>query len=193
MTAQLLQPFGGHGAWPGPGGPPQLWASALRQADQLLLTWCLASADADLDGCLQLPPAAAMARRSDGLWQHTCFEAFVAAVDQESYLEVNLSPSGDWNVYGLQGYRRGLAPLAGLTSLPARSNRQPRRLELAVTLPLPPGLAAAPDLAVGLTAVLEALAGGLSYWALHHPAAEPDFHHRGGFTLICPAADRGPH
>jgi hypothetical protein len=26
----------------------------------------------------------------------------------------------------------------------------------------------------------------LSYWALHHPAAEADFHHRGGFTIQVP-------
>ena len=90
------------------------------------------------------------------------------------------------------GYRRGLKPLASTTGLPARIDLQPRHLALAVTLPLPADLAMAPLLAVGLTAVLEDRAGQLTYWALHHPAAEADFHHRGGFTLLCPADDRGP-
>jgi len=41
-------------------------------------------------------------------------------------------------------------------------------------------------LEVGITAVIQRLDGTLSYWALHHPAAEADFHHRGGFTLQVP-------
>lgn len=191
MTSQPLHPFGG--AWPGSGGALRLQASALRLPQALQLSWTLASADADLATLLRLPAPAMAPRRCDGLWQHTCVEAFVAAADREPYLEVNLSPTGDWNVYGLEGYRRGLAPLEALSALPARIEGQPRRLQLAVTLPLPQELAAAPLLAVGLTAVLEDPARGLSYWALHHPAAEADFHHRGGFTLLCPAADLGPH
>ena len=193
MSGLDLQPFGGVAAWSMPGPVPQLLASAVRLADGLQLSWTVLSQGVGLDTLLKLPPAAAVPRRQDGLWQHTCLEAFVAAVGQEAYLELNLSPSGDWNVYGLEGYRRGLATLAEVTNLPACIDRQPHRLELAVTLPLPPPLAAAPQLAVGLTAVLEASDGQLSYWALHHPAAEPDFHLRAGFTLIYPAADRGPH
>lgn len=193
MSGLDLHPFGGIAAWSMPGPVPQLLASAVRLADGLQLSWTVLSEGVGLDSLLTLPPAAAIPRRLDGLWQHTCLEAFVAAVDQEAYLELNLSPAGDWNVYGLEGYRRGLAPLAEVTKLPACIDRKSHRLELAVTLPLPPSLAAAPQLAVGLTAVLEASDGQLSYWALQHPAAEPDFHLRAGFTLICPAADHGPH
>ena len=43
-----------------------------------------------------------------------------------------------------------------------------------------------PSLEVGITAVIEHSDGRLSYWALHHPAAEADFHHRGGFTIQVP-------
>jgi hypothetical protein len=182
-----LLPFGDVAAW------HDLRASAVRGPGALQLRWTLASDGADLGTLLRLPSPAAGPRRLDDLWQHTCVEAFVAATDQESYLELNLSPAGDWNVYALQGYRQGLEPLAGLTSLPAHIVRQPQRLQLSVSLPLPPAMAAAPQLAVGLTAVLEDVAGELSYWALHHPAAQADFHHRGGFTLLCPAGDRGPH
>jgi hypothetical protein len=40
---------------------------------------------------------------------------------------------------------------------------------------------------IGLTAVIETATGEKSYWALHHPAEKPDFHHRGGFALSLPA------
>lgn len=43
-----------------------------------------------------------------------------------------------------------------------------------------------PGLEVGITAVIERTDGTLSYWALHHPAAEADFHDRAGFTLRVP-------
>lgn len=41
-------------------------------------------------------------------------------------------------------------------------------------------------LEVGITAVIQCSDGTLSYWALHHPAAEADFHHRGGFRIQVP-------
>jgi len=56
-----------------------------------------------------------------------------------------------------------------------------------------PAKAAAATLQVGLAAVVEAtdvVDGSHSYWALHHPASLPDFHHRDGFRLeLAPAGD----
>jgi hypothetical protein len=38
-------------------------------------------------------------------------------------------------------------------------------------------------LRVGVAAVIEEADGQLTYWALAHPSAQPDFHHRLGFVL----------
>jgi hypothetical protein len=65
-----------------------------------------------------------------------------------------------------------------------------RALELSVELDLGALLgaeASSGDLELGVTAVLAHQDGQLSYWALHHPAAEADFHHRGGFGVRLPA------
>jgi hypothetical protein len=65
-----------------------------------------------------------------------------------------------------------------------------RALELSVELDLGALLgaeASSGDLELGVTAVLAQQDGQLSYWALHHPAAEADFHHRGGFGVRLPA------
>ena len=43
---------------------------------------------------------------------------------------------------------------------------------------LPPG-----ELILGLTAVVENKDGSHRYWALRHPAGQPDFHHRDGFAF----------
>ena len=105
--------------------------------------------------------------------------------ESEAYCELNFSPSGEWAMYGFVGYRRGMAPM---------EVRRPPRIAVR---PMPRGL------------ILEAITyltscrcrnlarpcararrlssrkrtGHLTYWALTHPSAQPDFHHRLGFAL----------
>jgi hypothetical protein len=43
-----------------------------------------------------------------------------------------------------------------------------------------------PSVQLALSAVIEEADGRLSYWALTHPAAKPDFHHAEGFALAFP-------
>lgn len=131
-------------------------------------------------------PAAA-----DGLWQHTCFEAFVAVPGEPAYREFNFSPSGQWAAYRFSGERvRDTAAEAaqGRVEPHMDMNLDANGLRLQVWLPHSslPAPAAGLPLQWGLTAVVEDRSGQLSYWALHHPAARPDFHHRGGLTLAAP-------
>lgn len=138
-------------------------------------------------------PARASARHTDGLWQHTCFEAFISAADTPGYVECNFAPSGAWALYRFSRYRSGMAALAstaGTAAAPRITLRVDQtRLVLDVRLNLAEfsefaAYSKAP-LRIGLTAVIEDEAKGLSYWALRHPhpAGKPDFHHRGGFIL----------
>jgi hypothetical protein len=117
-------------------------------------------------GAAAVAAAEAPARR-DGLWESTCLEAFVrAASAEEAYWEVNVSPGGDWQVYAFDAYRRGARPEARVRALPVRCKAE-----------------AAGTLRVGLAAVVEAGEGGaLSYWALAHAPARPDFHAAEGFV-----------
>lgn len=134
---------------------------------------------------LRLPsPSAPVA--TDGLWQHTCFEAFVAAADEAAYQEFNFSSSSAWAAYRFCAERardtvaesrhpvRLSAPLAAIT---------PEALTLTARVPagaLPHSPAV---LSIGLCAVIEERDGRLSYWSLHHPGQRPDFHHADGRTL----------
>ncbi|MEB3322782.1 MAG: DOMON-like domain-containing protein [Synechococcaceae cyanobacterium] len=137
-------------------------------------------------GSVQVPAPAPAPSRRDGLWQSTCLEFFLARPDQEAYLEINLSPSGDWNAYRLTGYRAGLEPESTITLLRPRVRRSAQRLTLDVHCPLPAGLGPAGPLEVAVCAVLELEGGRLTYWALHHPGPQPDFHDRAGFHLRLP-------
>lgn len=125
-----------------------------------------------------LPPVMA-----DGLWEHTCFEAFIAVEGDAAYHEFNFSPSGQWAAYAFSDYRvrrqwtAGRAPCINCV----QTNEGFRLEALIATVDLPTNPRNKP-FQLGLTAVLETVDGSLSYWALRHPNMHPDFHHRGGFV-----------
>ena len=155
-----------------------------RAADQAILriNYQLVGDLGESPTALLVPPTAEQPSRRDGLWEHTCLEAFVAAADGEPYWELNLAPSGDWAVYRFDGYRSGQqsppleAPAFGISA-------RPEGLELQLRWALPEELADAGALSLGITAVLEQRNGAISYWALHHPGPQADFHLREGFRL----------
>lgn len=129
-------------------------------------------------------PSSAAPERSDGLWRHTCFEAFARPAGAAAYHEFNFAPSGAWAAYGFGAYREGMRPLEG--PVPAASwLRRDGHLTLEARIPaelLPPCPPGTP-LQVALAAVVEDGSGTMTYWALRHPPGRPDFHHPDGFAL----------
>ena len=126
-------------------------------------------------------PALTPSHAADGLWEHTCFEAFIGAQGNSHYHEFNFAPSTAWAAYAFRDYRQRVAwdvPIAPVII------RQQTTQQLTVTVLLADALLPActkgKALQVGLTAVIEAADGNKSYWALHHPSERPDFHHRDG-------------
>lgn len=131
---------------------------------------------------LTIPPPAPPVRR-DNLWQHSCFEAFVAI--ESGYLEFNFSPSGEWAAYRFSGHRSGRADLESAAPV-IRVRADEHRLELAAIVTLPPDLV---PQRLGLSAVIEDADRRKSYWALAHPPGNsPDFHHPDCFAIELPPA-----
>jgi len=145
-----------------------------------------------LDGIvdrLRIPPYRS-AHRVDGLWRHTCFEAFISAKNDAEYYELDFSPSGEWAAYGFRDYREseaidadGLAP-----KIDVQCNAEILELNAVIHLDRLPGFRPEVGLSLGLSAVIEDLSGSLSYWALKHPPGKPDFHHADAFALEIGAA-----
>ena len=130
---------------------------------------------------LVVPPPAEPVR-VDGLWRHTCFEAFVRAPGVQPYAELNLAPSGQWAAYAFDGYRQAMRP-AELAAPPAIAwVAHPDGFELTAGLDLSV-LAPSGAWRIGLSAVIEEAGGRTSYWALAHPPGKADFHHDDGFAL----------
>ncbi len=139
---------------------------------------------------LVLPPPAEPAR-ADGLWQQTCFEAFLRGAPGGAYVELNLAPSRLWAAYGFEGYRAGMRP-AEIAAPQIETGIEAGSYEMQAYLTLDglPELPAAAPWQLGLSAVIEEAGGRTSYWALAHPPGKPDFHHSDCFALELAAAWR---
>jgi hypothetical protein len=130
-------------------------------------------------------PDKGSSRRVDRLWEHTCFEAFIRVDGDPSYYEFNFSPSTEWAAYWFRNYRDG-GPMPDETCAPEiLVRRDVDRIELAAIVHLDqlPAIPLGATLRIGLSAVIEADDGTLSYWAIKHPAPKPDFHHYDSFAL----------
>jgi hypothetical protein len=152
------------------------WTSA----DRLSLSYCLRG-----DTSRIRIPALRPARRADGLWRHTCFEAFIAVKKMPEYYEFNFSPSGEWAAYYFREYRDG-APFPNEDIAPniiARLEADRLALDAVVPVDRIKRLRQNLGLCLGLCAVIEENNGEVSYWALKHPLGRPDFHRGDGFTL----------
>ena len=123
-------------------------------------------------------PAPADPVRTDDLWRHSCFEVFIATAG--GYTECNLSPSGRWASYRFDAYREGMADAAEVVEVsPLDLSEDMLALEACLDLPSPTDRLA-------LAAVIEAVDGSKTYWALAHPSDKPDFHHPDSFVLDLP-------
>lgn len=137
-----------------------------------------------------MPPFAIAPARRDGLWQHSCFEAFLRAGDDDVYYEFNFAPSRDWAAYRFSGYRNGMTEIRAMRSIRIELDRDlaPTALTAWLELDRLTELPVDRPWYLGLAAVIEERIGRRSYWALAHPPGAPDFHHPDCFALELAAA-----
>jgi len=162
-------------------------AAARLEPRGLVLRFVLGAAP----GVLALAPRAPRPGRRDRLWEHTCCEAFVGTPAGESYLELNLAPSGDWALWGFDGYRAGMhaaaTPAPRIRVVHAADGL---RVDAILDVSVVHGLLGAPPWTVGLAAVVEEQDGQRSYFACRHAGARPDFHAAASRTLaVYPPGD----
>ena len=131
-------------------------------------------------------PAQVTPRRADKLWQHTCFEAFVAEEDVAlGYREFNFAPSTEWAIYQFSGYRNGMTVVDVEHAPSIAVQRASDHLLVIARVDLEPlsDLDRNHRLRLAVAAVIEESDGRISYWALAHPPGKPDFHHADGFVV----------
>ena len=133
---------------------------------------------------IRIPPEAEPGA-ADELWKHTCFEAFVGVQGEAGYREFNFSTSGGWAIFDFHAPRERNVDFQADAGPSIRFARDGDAawLEARVPAAVLPAVAPGTDLEIGLAAVVERSDGELEYWAVSHPAPQPDFHVRNGFVL----------
>jgi hypothetical protein len=121
-------------------------------------------------------------KRTDCLWQTTCFEVFLSRQNQDAYFEYNFAPSRDWAAYRFDTYRSGMTELGVKEAPEVFLDTSETHLAAEVTINISELISNGP-VQLNLTAVIEETDGTKSYWALAHPPGKPDFHHRDCFAL----------
>jgi hypothetical protein len=124
------------------------------------------------------------AARSDKLWEHTCFEAFVRASSGAEYYEFNFAPSTQWAAYRFSSYRSGMRIATEISAPRIDVQSSPECYTLQASLELD-RLSSMPRDAIwrlGLSALIEETSGRKSFWALAHPPGKADFHHSDCFA-----------
>jgi hypothetical protein len=130
-------------------------------------------------------PASAAPQRTDGLWRHTCLEAFIRQEGAPGYCEFNFAPSTQWAAYRFTGYREGMMAVAEehAPRLTVRNKEHGLELDAVLKLESAAELTQLARLLLAGSAVIEEENGRLSYWALKHASGKPDFHHPESFAL----------
>jgi hypothetical protein len=146
------------------------------RASSLLLSYTVAGRVGDLLVAAPVAPS-----RSDELWRHTCFEAFLRTGPDGAYYEFNFAPSTRWAVYRFDGYRSGMRVAEEIAAPEIEVASTPERYTLRAALELGEPLCAS-RWQLGFSAVIEEANGRKSYWALAHPLGKPDFHHSDCFA-----------
>lgn len=120
-------------------------------------------------------------RRRSGLWNSTCFEAFLKPESGAAYWELNLSPHGEWNLFRFDSERSGMREENGVDRVAFELRSRPDGFSVEAELALP--VDDAEKIRVGLTSVLRLQGGSTEYWAIAHTRPQADFHAPDSFLL----------
>ena len=120
--------------------------------------------------------------RTDGLWNSTCFEAFLRGSRDGPYLEYNFAASSQWAAYAFTDYRSGRTDVRvdQTPEILLDASESHFAIETEIILPI---YWRGMSIELNLAAVIEETDGTKSYWALAHPPGKPDFHHKDCFAL----------
>ena len=149
-------------------------------AGGLVLSYLMTGRISDL-----LIPHAVAATRTDELWRHTCFEAFVCNSPGPAYYEFNFAPSTQWAAYRFDSYRSGMRVATEISAvcIEVQSSRACYGLQVSLEMDQMSSLRIGGTWRIGLAAVIEDTSGHKSYWALVHPPGNADFHHADSFAV----------
>jgi len=133
---------------------------------------------------VSLPVQITRPLRKDNLWKETCFELFFKDQQKENYWETNLSPSGNWNLYKFNSYRKDMNEERLIQNIPNKVSSSGTSYSINFQINCSSLFPVTTKLSIGTSSVIKLFSGQISYWALTHLNQEPDFHNSQGFLIV---------
>ena len=143
----------------------------------LIITWRLVSIPRLVFPCD--PDTVTPGVQVDNLWEQTCFEMFIRPNGAVGYIEVNISPTRDWNCYAFTGQRSGMSESTDVTPISIHACEHIDGTTLVAHLRHELD---GPQ-RIGISAILKTASDDKYFFALHHPCTTPDFHHPDGHVI----------
>src|SRR5262252_10337584 len=129
------------------------------QPHNLIFTYVVTGTIGDL-----AVPSANAGTRTDELWRHTCFEAFIGSAQSVAYYEFNFAPSTQWAAYRFSDYRTDMRVAVEIKAPQITAHLSPERYILRASLELDQDLLSqGSTLRLGLSAVIKEASGQRSY------------------------------
>lgn len=121
--------------------------------------------------------------RQDNLWQHTCFELFCGKRGSPEYWEMNITPSGAWNIYAFSSERSEMRQEEKIDNVRSSVYKSSDSVILHCNVDIERILPKHSVVEVGVSCVVAFTDCQKGHWALTHNKGVPDFHDRSAFLL----------
>jgi len=122
-----------------------------------------------------------LGKRKDNLWKSTCFELFLASKTNKKYLELNISPSLDFNIYKFSDYRLGMKNENNLEILEINRKKEDNYFALNFII-RKKTIFNIKDIIFNISAIIKYSNDKSMYYAINHDEKKPDFHKKENFV-----------
>lgn len=122
-------------------------------------------------------------QRANELWRDTCFELFIANTSQESYHEMNISPSIQWNCYHFNAYKEDMKESTLILAPTIKTTQNDQSYKLSVETTIQEEFFHE-ILEINLAVILLDTDNTRHFYTLKKRDGVPDFHDREGFLNI---------
>jgi hypothetical protein len=128
-------------------------------------------------------PSKTTQQRANNLWLDTCFELFIANRNEDSYWEINISPSTKWNSYHFTRYKEEMRESNLFLTPQIKIEKQKNKYELFFETTFSRGVLKE-KLDINLSVILLDHKGKRNFYTINRRNDSPDFHDRATFAIF---------
>lgn len=130
-----------------------------------------------------IPSISDIPQRKDDLWKTTCFELFLANKTKRNYIELNLSPSLNYNIYSFSDYRADMNLENSFIIRNTSVKHEKTKFNIKFMLESI-NIINTDDLLINISTVIKYSNDKSKYYAVMHNKDKADFHKKNTFVVF---------